>query len=600
MSGGFEESAWPLACRLGEAFVVLRSRLALLILAIVTLGIAAVAFGASRDIRAAGPDSPYRVFVPGLAGDSAGKPTAQPTAPPMATPTTQPPGADGLPHLGSMTFATDDSVAAVHVTFHPGTQSVLQLIDRAGLTWALTIPADALSGHRTITMRALKDIQSGNLPGKLVGGILLTPEGLQFEAAATLSVTGPVGTVGPVLLTGASDGSAMDTIGTVPLAVPVSLQIWHFSPYVLDDPATQGNLASFIAQLNWENNYNVKAARALLKQTDIPVGVPPSIELQCTEDITSVLDPIQVDTFIRQTLDPEFDLVNRLLDNQRTYLTLGDDSHSAEINGLISQLVQRLDKKVNTLLRNYKGQPDKIIPVANTALGIALAMQRLGQPDSMSLPEIGQWVASNIDGLLKDLTEKHDYQQVQPIIQVAKMAELLGADAARYLQKISPALTFKLETGLALHVQGPTTWQLDAQFTMTPNEALRLTGSGTGNYTSFNGPIVPDGPILPMQPASFPVKARVDEFDPCAGTARISVDRYYADTETYGRNGEVTIPLVHGLWARLFKSYEADGWYTFTVTLNNLQAAAVNDSVDAADGDDSGTFAIKLTHTPGK
>ncbi len=64
---------------------------------------------------------PRSMTVPcaGLAGDNAGKPTVQPTAQPTSqpttTPTTESPGADGLPHLGSITFAMDDSIKPIWI-----------------------------------------------------------------------------------------------------------------------------------------------------------------------------------------------------------------------------------------------------------------------------------------------------------------------------------------------------------------------------------------------------------------------------------------------------------------------------------------------------
>jgi len=213
------------------------------------------------------------------------------------------------------------------------------------------------------------------------------------------------------------------------------------------------------------------------------------------------------------------------------------------------------------------------------------------------------YVASFVDGLIDDIKTRHDYKIVRPAIFVGKWANLLGVnegkfDEAAITERVIAAMRFKVETTFTFNWPEQE-WVLksgaDIQFQL--GGSFKLAGTGTGYYLSYTGPA-----SVPMTGPDFPVTVTVEDFDPCAGTATVSIDRHSADGEQYDLgDGEVeTLDLAKISWESVFESRLEDGVYRFPVTLKNGQAVAVDESVDGTSpsGKVSGTLQIKVFHVP--
>ncbi len=115
-----------------------------------------------------------------LAASQSGEPTVEESGEPVTV------DLSNLPNLGSTTFAVDSSVKAEGEYKADGSELKLELTDGAGLTWTLVIPDQALDYPQKLSMTSLKDLSSEDIVGKLVGGVMLEPDGLQFIIPARL------------------------------------------------------------------------------------------------------------------------------------------------------------------------------------------------------------------------------------------------------------------------------------------------------------------------------------------------------------------------------------------------------------------------------
>ena len=104
-----------------------------------------------------------------------------------------------------------------------------------------------------------------------------------------------------------------------------------------------------------------------------------------------------------------------------------------------------------------------------------------------------------------------------------------------------------------------------------------------------------------MQAPKFSVAATLRNFDACAGTADLTVDRFYADAETYQfENGDLSLSMVRTPFELEFAKYLKGGVYTFPVQVHNLDPNMVDQTVEAIStaGTVQTEFHIVLTHTP--
>ena len=92
--------------------------------------------------------------------------------------------------LGSVSF-TQDKERTAKGEYLPGEDGlILEVTDANGIKWNLEIPAGAVPSAETVSITPLSGIK-GDVLTKVKSGILLEPDGLQFDRAARLTVSGP-------------------------------------------------------------------------------------------------------------------------------------------------------------------------------------------------------------------------------------------------------------------------------------------------------------------------------------------------------------------------------------------------------------------------
>jgi hypothetical protein len=350
-----------------------------------------------------------------------------------------------------------------------------------------------------------------------------------------------------ILLTGGHDGSAMQ------FALPANdagggAWISHCSSVIDVDVVDDAALKPVTAKLDRDEQAATAAAQALLKEKGISVPEPPSLPLDCVSGDDAKANAKILDAFVAAVGNPEMDLITNLLTVELQWQLRGrpaDQSFALE-----KQLLGRLEKKALLLMRTYTGRPEKLLAVATAALGIARRLQLLGSEATAIMVLIPGWWEASIDPLVNDVIEKHDYSKADTVWWVARSASLLGAavTAEQVQRKMEGALTFVLEAQLNVHWPAQD-WLLASTFAMQHHafDAGKdfLTGKGTGEYVSFTSP-----DSMSTQAPAFPVAATLRNFDACAGTADLTIDRFYADAETYQIEDDDPPPPSPCPWSR--------------------------------------------------
>lgn len=435
-----------------------------------------------------------------------------------------------LPALGSVTFTVD----AAHKTsgeFAPnGVGLELSLTDAAGLTWTLTLSPGAISVSETITMTALSDVQSTNIPGSQVGGILLEPDGLRLLEPGMLTVTGG-GLEGKALFLGGShDGTRMNFAQPKTMETGSGAEIWHFSSYTVihaEDPK--------IGELRDQEIQHYKAlakkARELLKNKNIDVPRPPSIPLVCPEDEDEAEEREKdLKKFEENFRKPESELLYQLMASQKSLALPGVDAdYSLEI-----RLLERQIKKVNLLIKEYGNQAENVEAISRVGLTVAYEIALIGPRDHAGandlIQALGRMCERVIDELLKELREEHEYRNVGAILEMSRRAALIGVDTiptAEITARIESAMNFDLEVIYELKIAGNQLYEFKGEtpvrydYENTGNLTM-LHGLGRGELVSFKHT---SEPSITLQSPDFPFEVLVSNFDPCKGTADLMIDR---------------------------------------------------------------------------
>lgn len=528
-----------------------------------------------------------------------------------------------LPALGKIAFSAD-AAAAVTLEYDPasGEDQTLSLTDSAGLTWTLRLPPLALDRAETIKMTPLSGLQSDEVAGRLLGGVLLEPDGLQFHNPPALIVSGP-GTEGKLLLlTGGQDGANM--VLTAPGDEAASMLVFHFSSVVADsaDDQTIQQLASQVEKNALEVSKQVR--QWLKNNPKISVPEPPSIPIQCVshangENANAESEMSEkMSQFTQDFYAPEGEMLSRLTAVRQAQQLLGLESDPDYY--LENRLMSRLIKKVRLLFKQYDQNKDKLKAVAQIALDVSgkAALIRFGSDTEMLFAtEVRDWTERALDELLNELVEDHDYRNMTSAIELARWIAALGkgVNMEQLWKKLVGAMTFEFQGTFNIEVYGNQFYTLQATFPVTYDANNfyngKLKGSGSVELASYRNTDEPD--LVILSETGTDVHLTVTRFDPCEGLAQVSVDRFNFADETYkiSKDQSQTIPATQSFWNGLFKEFKSSGddffgapagSYVFPTALNNLNANAIEDTIDgsapASGGKLKGTFEIKLIHKP--
>lgn len=510
---------------------------------------------------------------------------------------------------GSISFEEDPSIQASVDFPADGTEKSITLKDGNGLTWELTIPADALAEPQTITIAAMKNIESSL--GKISGGVVLQPDGLNFVAPVTLSVKGEaVGTPG-LIFSGNSKGEELE----LPIAQEgqdsTGIMLFHFSTaYATSDQQVLDSIAQ-------DAKDSIRKLSALAKQIlskPIEVPVPPAIPIKCHHD-TEDQDAIKLEKYLKDFYKPEGDLINALIAARKQMGFATSTSPEVEIE---LQLMRRLIKKGNKLIRQYKGQEEMYLPVAVAVLKAEKDTALMGESldgDYSFLPALAEWAYSIGQKYLDDLIRNHQYKNIHPIMKLARHAALLGTPKAnKLLEELQQAATFQLETtnttkiGIAPSIVTYVVESKTKLMGLNINKDGVVRGDGSGTYKSFEVPIL-EGSELKLEMdqlgKSFGVRVGLDGFIPCqSDTFKILIDRFGAESETLTSivpgtpPVTKTKPVVQQTCEKGFADKNQGGLYEFIVTLRDGQKVAVEQTFPASDKGMDIEFQVKLTHMP--
>lgn len=520
-----------------------------------------------------------------------------------------------LPALGSITFIVDTAHQASGEFVPYGSGLELSLTDAAGLTWTLAIPPGALGEPQTITMTALSEVQSANIPGTQVGGVLLEPDGLWLDDPATLTVSGRGLEETALFLSGSHDGAQVNFAQQQEAGLGSGAIIQHFSSYTVvsaNDPKA-GQLRE---QEMGHYTELVQKARELLKDKNIKVPRPPAVPVTCPKDEDdSKAREKALKKFDEQFHRPEGELMLQMIAAQTALARMGRD-HDLTLE---TRLLERQIKKVNLLIKEYGSQVEHVEPITRVGMQVAhnLAFVDPRHPGSVQLAEaLGAMAERSIDKLLKELREKHEYRNVGAVMDMARRAALVGVSTIPLddlIAKIESAMTFEVELTYELKIAGNQFWEIKGETSMRPDfestgNLSWLHGLGMGEVVSFKNTREPS---IIMKAPSFQFEVLFTSFDACKGTATLVIDRMAPSRETYIINEELVsdMPVVHNSWKATYEQYlqvnpMVGALYMFPVKLKNGDPVAVEteftETAPKSKGQVVGTFRVKLVHEPGR
>lgn len=336
---------------------------------------------------------------------------------------------------------------------------------------------------------------------------------------------------------------------------------------------------------------------------------PPSATIVCSDEEAAKEDGQNLDTFLKAFSAPEGPLCDELLSTQKQMQLLGEyPGYERE-----AALTDRLGRKVQLLIRQYGKDLTTLPAVTAAGLQTVKAIQLLGfdatgRADTL-MASLSDMHAAAVEEMFRLLTEEHDYTYVQPLLDAARNSQLLGGTSGintdKFLARLQNALHFELE--IVYRIDLPFEhWEEKVTLQMVPaslDNLMHLRGSGTGAMTVYSNDDVPEAYY---EAPDFQVEAELTDFLPCKGTVMLTLSPFYPPKATLvlpDEDEEFTIkaemPLMQTGWELAQESRLQEGKYVFPLTLNNLAACAIDETIQASP---TGTLAtvldITLTHMP--
>jgi hypothetical protein len=534
--------------------------------------------------------------------------------------------------VGSVTFDVDHNhTASLDYAVDINKDQILKITDASGLTWTLTFPPGTLDYDQTITMTALNNITSKDIPGNLIGGVLLGPDGTVLSNPATITVNGAGKEAVFLFFTGKQDGSNAE------LALPArdqaqnSATIFHFSSFWSDDIAAEKtskdpDWGNYMKGLNDTLEAIIAEADALLRTPITYPAPPPSIDLSgCKDNDGKKEDSATINQYIEQFIEPEYTLMRHLdqvakaqgqatghwSTDQKGEPIFPDGVSDPRIAPLRDKLIERITSKLTKLMEDYGKKTQYLVVIGKilSQVKFALAITTNNTSTAKLDKQFAALLKTAFDELIKKITEQHDYTAPVEILKLQKEAELAGYSIPEdIISRVEKAMTFKMKGNYTWHTMD-TEWELTTDFNVNFNfaEMGRLTGSGDGKikytYTGPKGSSTRDG-------GGFPGEASI-KMDICDKKASITVSPYAANSDTiHIEDLTETIPFSMTAWTGGFSDHEAKsaggdpmgtGW-TFVETFWNLDPKPLNGVFDAKSPTNkfAGVFTITLEHTPQK
>ena len=347
-----------------------------------------------------------------------------------------------------------------------------------------------------------------------------------------------------------------------------------------------------------------KEADALMKEA-ITVPVPPSTAISCADEEKAEADSRSLESFMDAFGAPERPLCTKMLDLQRQLQLMGaEPDYTRE-----AALTDRLGQKALQMITDHGQDVEKVPAIAAAVMQVATDMQLLGldmaNRSTALMEKVGALYENAIDKLFRMLVEEHDYGTVKPILDAARASLLLSGsskvDTEKILSRLQNALRFELTLHYDFEQTGNHRWVQEAVFNVMaeidPSGAAKISGTGTGSLLSF---VWDDAPEFTVTAPDFPVQARFEDFDPCAGSVTLLLTPLHPLSETAHVDGEsIDWPLLKISWEVSFEDkLQEDGLYRFPLTLRNRDAAAVDETLENDVPENVVTLRMTLTHKP--
>jgi hypothetical protein len=545
-------------------------------------------------------------------------PSVGPSEVSSAVPPTNVPGVNpqGVGNLGSITY-TLDTAKKVSATFDINTGNTVTLLveDANGYGWMLWIPADALMSTVTITMTPFATIDTSQSDARIITGVQLEPDGLQFVNAVQLTVHPPIDDPGiGLIFTLLQDGSDVAFAPTENAGTQAIARIWHFSSagYTNGANAGQDGLDALVQRAKENYYWALNAAYEFIKNGAPTPPTPPAISMFCRG---TEVNPDQGEAYeyMRAFVDPYTEIVSVLLAAVKDLQLLGVDE--AEYNEglfLTKDIMEMAEESIFQQGNQYQGEkpPDRLYAVILAGLNVDRMLALLGGTSAI-LPALGGWSADIRDYYLDQLKTKHDYRAFPELMVLEKNTQLLGGSDR--LGEIMDAMTFEVivdtsfdatwYSGEELFATGNVTQHADVKDIINKlNPPNFLWGDAnnfvlkakTGTFTDSTGTYTLDG-------QSDTGSLWLLNFDACVTKSfDVLVSGFYG--EGAHNSGTIAGPASTASFEPYW--WQGAGAFMFTIPLTNKSAnlgqKSFSGSGTAADGKfiSSGQINIAIKHTP--
>jgi hypothetical protein len=353
--------------------------------------------------------------------------------------------------FGTISYTLDTTRQVIDTfDFNSGEGLILTAADANGYGWMLSIPADALLTTIEIKMTPFATLDVSQSGAKIISGVRLEPDGLQFMDAVRLSVTVPGDNPGVGLIFSfQQDGSGVafaPTTNTTGGKTAIA-EIWHFSAAGYGSGETGGDdgLNAYRRMAEEDYRWALAAAKQFIKNGAPKPPTPPVISEFCRGTEVNPEGPIQADLFEfgRYFFDPYNEIITVLLAAMKNMQLVNSEvDTSAGWNAAIeiAKMAENSIMKLGTQVQGEK-PPDRLFAVIVVALTVEHQLELLGGSTD-PFTEVSGWAETIRNYYLAQLETNHDYRAFPRLITLEKSVQLLGG--MDRLADIMSAMTFEV------------------------------------------------------------------------------------------------------------------------------------------------------------
>lgn len=476
----------------------------------------------------------------------------------------------------------------------------VSVVDSAGATWTLAVPADALDSIARITLTPYASVSPQPGAPHVSSGVKLDPDGLRFADPPVLTVTPPAGHARPTLLSARGDGSGL---GYAEGRTAESMLVPHFSAAVADwDPVDLASVRADLADAELTaTTYIGKAVNPV--STALPHE--PLSPCRTSQELSS---PSQLADAALEAdyLEPESDMIQRLLGDDHVLAENGVDVGS-EPTDLAARLAGRVQDRAIADIRTQERLPDHgedfFRPLSRILLEVTRQLGLLGVSYRNEIsPELAGWASELADDQV-DKLKRHDYAAFQKGLMLDREYELLGGNGDAIIAKLIKLLRFNVH--FTFTITGSANETAEISGTVQPNAdgSLLSDPSGSGRYTGGSVLVPTAGTAGKATPDGWTAAVTSSGPYTCNSTMALNADPWGKDAESWqikGYNIPVTVGGIGtllkacmGTFADAIQENEVfTGFPGLNFDLHNNDATAVDGEKTTACGGSGGSYQL--------